>query len=649
MSTIAYQRTYYGDVDGKPLDAGKVYIGVENMDPQTNPVACYWNAALTVPANQPLSVTAGYITNNGLRAPVYTAPGSYSVRVSNKAGTQIDYVPSIQDGALTAALAGSGGAALVGFIQAGTGAVARTAQAKMREIVTPYDFGAVGDGTTDDTAAVQAAFNTTATRVSLPYGSFNISSTVTSAVANRVIDGPGTITATGALAIALIVSGNNSNVRVNIAGNNKIGVGVRVENASKVIVEQCRITDLYSTTANCAGVFLSETLAGAIVRNNTIINVNSVGNGSLGDTSGYSRGVVIGYSAAATGETVIEGNYIENVIGEEGDAIAGNAGGSGTYYRLDLTVRGNTIRGFTRRAVKTQGNNVRVLANYITHDWTSAAQVPNAASVIDFVQGGDCIASLNTLYACNFFNQISVVSVGTEVWNNFTITGNLILGLTSANTPTVISITQSGPTSATSATGLIVRGNTLTGGLGRSISIGKCTNPIIADNIISCSDESSTRTISFVSTVVGAMVSGNVMIAGARQSFIANDGTNGVHVNNHVKCNTPLFSNSGGSGNHLINGNSIDGTAADYYDANSLISNRWGGTFNFGAQTTANPGDLSTSTAAGPTVSLAGLQVRLGQRVYDSTPTAAGKIGWTATTSGEASAVTWKQFGAIDA
>lgn len=45
------------------------------------------------------------------------------------------------------------------FTQSGTGAVQRTALSKLGEVVTVQDFGARGDGLTDDTAAIQAAFN----------------------------------------------------------------------------------------------------------------------------------------------------------------------------------------------------------------------------------------------------------------------------------------------------------------------------------------------------------------------------------------------------------------------------------------------------------------------------------------------------------
>lgn len=179
----------YTDLNGKPLDQGYVYFGQPNQNPITAPVTVYWDAAGTMPASQPLRTTNGYIMRAGTPANVFF-DGPYSELVQDKKKQQVFYARTSDEFSIATVvsnflgkLTSSAGAALIGHIQSGAGAVKRTVQDLLRERVSVKDFGAKGDGVTDDYAAIVKArdyclLDQPYRRLVFPAGRYKISQTL---------------------------------------------------------------------------------------------------------------------------------------------------------------------------------------------------------------------------------------------------------------------------------------------------------------------------------------------------------------------------------------------------------------------------------------------------------------------------------------
>lgn len=162
MTAYLIQQPYplFNDLDGEPLEAGNIFIGEAGFDPRSFPVAVFWDEAMTIPAVQPITTLAGFPAYQGTPSRIYTASASVSIRVEDKNRVfiyQSLFVTGLFPTAnVLALLAGDGGASLVGFKRNATNSVSTTMAAEFNnKPLTPEEFGAVGDGVTNDTAAFQ--------------------------------------------------------------------------------------------------------------------------------------------------------------------------------------------------------------------------------------------------------------------------------------------------------------------------------------------------------------------------------------------------------------------------------------------------------------------------------------------------------------
>ena len=167
--------------NGVILSGGKLYSYAAGT---TTPAVTYTSVSGVTNNTNPIILdSAGRVPNSG---EIWLDNGNtYKFVLKDSSDVLIatyDNIAGINDStellAYEAALAASSGSSLVGFIQAGTGPVATTVQAKLRETVSVLDFGADTTGVISSSTAFSNA-NSSGNQIVIPKGTYLLSTSVT--------------------------------------------------------------------------------------------------------------------------------------------------------------------------------------------------------------------------------------------------------------------------------------------------------------------------------------------------------------------------------------------------------------------------------------------------------------------------------------
>jgi hypothetical protein len=118
------------DLNGQPLDAGFVYIGVANMDPVGNPIAIFSDIACTVALTNPVRTLGGFIDDgSGTPVNIYVAGSTdFSMAVHDRFNQALYSVPTYPVRLLSASITfGAITASSVNPLAVGTGTVGTNA------------------------------------------------------------------------------------------------------------------------------------------------------------------------------------------------------------------------------------------------------------------------------------------------------------------------------------------------------------------------------------------------------------------------------------------------------------------------------------------------------------------------------------------
>ena len=203
-----------------------------------------------------ITMPTGYVLGgDNLSVYVNGSRQIYNVNYTETSTTSFTFSSGLNEGDLVnytigASTSLSVNSASVLYNQGGTGAVDTNVEAKQQETVSVKDFGAVGDGTTDDTASIQNALDAS-TQVYFPSGTYLINSALTLS-SNATLTGANSTIEWNASSFANAMIGTSINdiVIQGLIFNSTVAItasptyGIYLQKASRVKISNCKTNNV---------------------------------------------------------------------------------------------------------------------------------------------------------------------------------------------------------------------------------------------------------------------------------------------------------------------------------------------------------------------------------------------------------------------
>ncbi len=343
-------------------------------------------------------------------------------------------------------------ASKVSFLQSGTGAVARTALDKMREVFSVKDFGALGNGSNDDRQEIQAAINAAIAAgggtVYFPRGTYKITGFVgastgpTQTTSVVLLGEAGTkisVENASYSAYGIFFQGSNWDTigveNIYVEGNNKTATLIRLTPtaAEKVFVNLCEARnanapDLPNVTTSSAGI----TIGGAKISSVTNSIVENVSRDAL--APGGNNIDCSGINITVSDNALIQNCYIKNITHNnqglqdaDGIKVFSTRSSAGVYSRQEALVQGNTIIDCDGRFIKLQTSGNAVVTGNLCKLESAMTLIANWKGVDS--QVANATVTYNTFYigdtwsgggSANLFSSQTPAAAGvTEAWEGF--------------------------------------------------------------------------------------------------------------------------------------------------------------------------------------------------------------------------------------